>query len=113
VAATIPLAFWRLPAWSSALARLRDRLALRLHQHRLDDEIELPHRRRRILLLEDVTFDQEHHFVHQLEGHLAVDLDHAAVDVDALVRLQMNFQVAGHVSPSRIALETATTSAKS
>jgi hypothetical protein len=60
----------------------------RVHQHELDDEIELPHRRGGVGGLHDLPFEQKHHVVDELDGDLAVHAQHRAVDVDPFARPQ-------------------------
>jgi hypothetical protein len=59
-----------------------------IHQHDLDDEIDLPQRRGRVAGLNDVGLEQESDVVHQFERRLAVDADDGAVDVDAFAGSQ-------------------------
>ena len=58
----------------------------RAHQHELNDEIELPQRRRGVGRLHDLAFQEEHHVVDELERDLPVDPQHRSVDVDPLAR---------------------------
>ena len=78
----------------------------RVHEQRLDDEIELAERRRRLLRLHHVAFEDEDDLVEELQRHLAIGAHDRAVDVDALARLQRDLDVAAHDRPSRIILLT-------
>jgi hypothetical protein len=62
----------------------------RIHQHELDNEIELAHRRGGVGRLHDLPFEQEHHVVDELERDLAVHAEHRTVDVDPFTRPQGN-----------------------
>ena len=74
------------PSRSAARQRRGGGAARRVHQHDLHHEIDLPQRRRRVVRLHDVVFQQERHVVQQLDRRLAVDADDGAVDDRAVRR---------------------------